>query len=71
MTPRSVTGDTRGDQKRLRMSAVIVEDVSGLESCPKCAGILRWGQDTRLEDVVSCVYCGWRPGARVELLEHV
>ena len=59
------------DQRALATAVIHVEAVSGLESCPKCAGILRWGQDTRLEDVVSCVYCGWRPGARVELLEHV
>ena len=59
------------DQRELAKSSVGVEDVSGLERCPKCAGILRGGQDTRREDVVSCVYCGWRPGARVELLEHV
>jgi hypothetical protein len=71
MTPRSASNDTRGDQKRLRMSDVIVEDVSGVESCPRCAGILRWGQDTRLEDVVSCIYCGWRPGAKLKLFEPV
>jgi len=53
------------DQWELAKSSVIVEDVSGLESCPKCAGILRWGEETWLEDVVWCLYCGWRPVARL------
>lgn len=61
----------RGDQKRwlraLAKSNVIVEDISQITACPKCAGILRWAEDIRYEDVVSCFYCGWRPSARLEM----
>ena len=64
---RSRYGYTRGDQKRLSQSDVIAEDISDISACPKCAGILRWGKDTRLEDAVSCIYCGWRPSAKVEM----
>ena len=53
------------DQRELAKSSVVVEDVSGLESCPKCSGVLRWGEGTWLEDVVWCLYCGWRPVARL------
>ena len=53
------------EQRQIAKREVIVEDISGIESCPKCAGILRWGRDTRYEDAVSCIYCGWRPGARM------
>jgi predicted RNA-binding Zn-ribbon protein involved in translation (DUF1610 family) len=56
---------TARDQLRLAKSLVIVEDISEIESCPKCGGILRWGKDELLEDAVSCVYCGWRPVARL------
>ena len=61
----------RGDQKKLERalskSNVIIEDISEITSCPKCAGILRWGKDLRYEDVVACVYCGWRPSAKLEM----
>ena len=66
MTPRTSPRATIGEQRRIAKLDVIVEDVSGIESCPKCEGILRWGQDTRLEDVVSCIYCGWRPSAKLK-----
>jgi len=62
---RSVNGYTRGEQKRLSMRNVITEDTSQVTACPKCQGVLKWGDDTRLEDKVWCVYCGWRPSARV------
>ena len=71
ITQKSRTKMARGDQKRwmraLAKSDVIVEDVSGIESCPKCEGILRWAVDIRYEDVVSCLYCGWRPSAKLEM----
>jgi hypothetical protein len=67
MTPRENTRSTVGEQRRIAKLDVIVEDVSGVESCPKCAGILRWGRDTRYEDAVSCVYCGWRPSAKLKM----
>ena len=51
----------------LAKSNVIAEDISQITTCPKCQGVLKWGQDTRYEDAVSCVYCGWRPSAKVEI----
>ena len=32
-------------------------------NCPKGDGILKWEQDSKLDDRVACVYCGWRPTA--------
>ena len=66
MTPRAEPRATIGEQRRIAKLDVIVEDVSGIKSCPKCEGILMWGRDTRYEDVVSCIYCGWRPSAKLE-----
>ena len=63
---RNVYGYTRGEQAELAKHEVEVEDTSEMKVCPRCSGILKWGEDTRLEDAVSCVYCGWRPSARVE-----
>ena len=62
---RSRYGYTKDEQKKLSKHDVIVEDTSQVTACPKCQGILKWGNDTRLEDKVWCVYCGWRPSARV------
>ena len=63
---RSGYGYTRGEQKRLSKHDVIVEDTSNMTACPKCAGILRWsGEDSRVQDAVSCILCGWRPSAIV------
>jgi DNA-directed RNA polymerase subunit M/transcription elongation factor TFIIS len=62
---RNVYGYTRGEQVELAKHEVEVEDTSEMKVCPKCSGILKWGNDTRLEDAVWCVYCGWRPSARV------
>ena len=56
---------TRADQKRISQMDVVTEDITGITNCPKCEGILRWGEDSRLDDAVSCVYCGWRPSATV------
>lgn len=56
---------TKKDQKRISQSEVVTEDITGITNCPKCEGILRWGEDSRLDDAVSCVYCGWRPSAKV------
>jgi len=67
MTPRTTTSDTRGDKRRLSQSKIIVEDISDISACPKCAGILKWGKDIRYEDAVACVYCGWRPSAKLEM----
>ena len=67
MTPRTTPQYTIGEQRRIAKLDVIVEDVSGIESCPKCEGILMWGRDIRYEDVVSCLYCGWRPRAKLEM----
>ena len=58
---------TRQDQLQTARMQVLREDISKLQACPKCAGILRWGKDSRLEDAVSCVYCGWRPSAKLEM----
>lgn len=67
MTPRAEPRSSIGEQRRVAKLDVIVEDVSGIESCPKCEGILMWGRDTRYEDAVSCVHCGWRPSAKLEV----
>ena len=56
--------------KRLSKRQVIVEDTSHITACPKCAGILRWGEDSRYEDAVLCVYCGWRPSAKLDMKEE-
>ena len=51
-------------KKAVSQMQVVTEDITGIKNCPKCEGILRWGEDSRLDDEVSCVYCGWRPSAR-------
>jgi hypothetical protein len=66
MTPRAEPRSTIGELRRIAKLDVIGEDVRGIESCPRCEGILRWGEDSRYEDIVSCVYCGWRPQAKIE-----
>jgi ribosome-binding protein aMBF1 (putative translation factor) len=63
---RSGYGYTRGEQKRLSKHDVEVEDTSEMKVCPKCSGRLRYGAGNFFEDAVSCIYCGWRPSARVE-----
>ena len=54
-------------QRRLSRVAVIPEDVSRVTSCPKCGGgrSLRIGEGNWLSDALWCVYCGWRPGAKL------
>jgi hypothetical protein len=56
---------TKADQKQIAQMEVVTEDISGIKNCPKCEGILKWGEDNRQDDLVSCVYCGWRPSAKV------
>ena len=56
---------TKADQKRISQMDVITEDITGISNCPKCEGILKWGEGGKYEDLVSCVYCGWRPSAKV------
>ena len=56
---------TKQDQQRIAQMQVVTEDISGITNCPKCEGILKWGEDSRLDDKVACVYCGWRPSAKV------
>ena len=56
---------TKADQKRISQMDVVTEDITGIKNCPRCEGILRWGEDSRQDDLVSCVYCGWRPSAKV------
>lgn len=58
-------GYTVADQRRIARIDIIAEDISEIKNCPKCKGVLRWGEDSRLEDAVSCVYCGWRPSAKL------
>ena len=58
---------TRAEQKRISQMDVVSEDISGIKNCPKCKGMLRWGEDSRLDDLVSCIYCGWRPSAKVAM----
>jgi predicted RNA-binding Zn-ribbon protein involved in translation (DUF1610 family) len=58
-------GYTVADQRRIAKLEVTVEDTSQITACPKCAGILKWGKDSRHEDAVSCIYCGWRPSAKL------
>ena len=58
---------TRQDQLLIARMPVVKEDTSKLTACPRCEGILKWGEDSRLDDLVSCVYCGWRPSARMEM----
>ena len=61
------SGFTSRDRRKLDRFAVIPEDVSRVARCPKCGGggSLRFGEGDWLEDAVWCVYCGWRPGARL------
>jgi len=58
---------TSRDRRSLERVSVISDDVSGVMSCPKCGGdrSLRFGEGSWLEDAVWCVYCGWRPGAKL------
>ena len=62
---RNVYGYTRGEQVELAKHDVEVEDTSEMKVCPKCSGRLRYGAGDFFEDAVSCIYCGWRPSARV------
>ena len=64
---RHRAGYTSDDQKRISKMDVIADDTSQITSCPKCAGLLTYGRGDHLEDAVSCVYCGWRPSARMEM----
>ena len=64
---RHRAGYTSDDQKRISKMDVIADDTSQISSCPKCAGLLTYGRGDHLEDAVSCVYCGWRPSARMEM----
>lgn len=57
---------TVADQRQLAKTEIIKEDISQITACPKCKGILRWSNDSRLEDEVACLYCGWRPSAKME-----
>ena len=58
---------TRSEQLRIARSPVVHEDTTGLEKCPKCTGPLYLGAGNEYEDALSCVYCGWRPSATVEV----
>tara|TARA_R110000765_G_scaffold362286_1_gene452502 strand:- start:236 stop:658 length:423 start_codon:yes stop_codon:yes gene_type:complete len=64
---RKKHGFTKQDQQKIARMPVVEEDTSQITACPKCEGILKWGEDTRLEDKVSCVYCGWRPSAKLKM----
>ena len=44
---------------------VVKEDTSNLTACPKCGGVLKWGEDSSVEDSVSCLYCGWLPNSKL------
>ena len=66
-----IVRSAKGDAKRLSRSDVIVEPTSHLVCCPKCSGVLVEGGDIRLEDLLWCVHCGWRPGAKLKLFEPV
>lgn len=58
---------TKKDQRVLSRQNVLEQDTTGITNCPKCKGILKWGEGSKYEDLVSCVYCGWRPTATVEV----
>tara|TARA_R110000823_G_scaffold230263_2_gene357200 strand:+ start:339 stop:665 length:327 start_codon:yes stop_codon:yes gene_type:complete len=62
---RHRAGYTVDDQRRLSKIDVIADDVSEITSCPKCEGKLQWAKESVLQDAVSCIYCGWRPGAKL------
>ena len=62
---RHTYGYTVDDQKQISKMDVIADDVSEIKSCPKCTGLLTYGRGDHLEDAVSCIYCGWRPSARM------
>jgi len=62
---RNVYGYTRGEQVELAKHEVEVEDTSKMKTCPKCSGRLLYGAGDFFEDAVACLYCGWRPSARV------
>ena len=67
MDTKAKNGYTIAEQRQIAKRDVIAEDTSKLTACPRCEGILKWGEDSRLDDLVSCVYCGWRPSARMEM----
>ncbi len=62
---RHTHGYTVEDRKRISKIDVIADDVSEIKSCTKCTGLLTYGRGDHLEDAVSCIYCGWRPSARM------
>ena len=64
---RQRAGYTVDDQKRLSKMDVIADDTSQITSCPKCMGLLTYGRGDQFEDAVSCIYCGWRPGAKLAM----
>lgn len=58
---------TKDEQIALSKRPVIQEDISGITECPRCNGRLHIGIGNEIEDALSCIYCGWRPTAKVEL----
>ena len=64
---RDVFRITRKDLREVAKSTVIPEDITGLQKCPKCLGRLHFGIGNEIEDALSCIYCGWRPSAQVEI----
>ena len=58
------TSLTKAERDELNKRPVIQNyNIKKITNCPKCDGILKWEQDSRLDDRVACVYCGWRPTA--------
>ena len=58
---------TKHDQLRIAKADVVTENTVDLKKCPKCDGRLHFGAGNEIEDALSCIYCGWRPNARIEI----
>ena len=58
---------TKIEQNKIAKRPVVQQDITGLTQCPKCDGRLRFGIGNEIEDALSCIYCGWRPNAQVEV----
>ncbi len=58
---------TKVEQNNIARRPVVQQDTKGLTQCPKCQGRLHFGVGNEIEDALSCIYCGWRPSAKVEV----
>ncbi len=67
---RTMQGIKRAKVEREAVSKmnVLPDSTDKLKACPNCkaqSGWKRIGQGNEYEDAMSCVYCGWRPNAKM------